>query len=143
MAVFKAYFWKSLALFTRSSVPFSKTEAESQLTLSTWHQRWVMLHYLNATVSFCFSHSEVKLTVASFLSDRIVDEILDALSHCHHRLVSAVHIRSGTPSAVCRDAGQAPGWGCRFFPASYSFATLWPRSYFSSPTLLPDNSRIC
>nr|XP_035968111.1 F-actin-uncapping protein LRRC16A isoform X8 [Halichoerus grypus] len=30
--------------------------------------------------------SEVKLTVASFLSDRIVDEILDALSHCHHRL---------------------------------------------------------
>jgi len=87
--------------------------------------------------------SEVKLTVASFLSDRIVDEILDALSHCHHRLVSAVHIRSGTPSAVCRDAGQAPGWGCRFFPASYSFATLWPRSYFSSPTLLPDNSRIC
>ncbi|KAK1328828.1 hypothetical protein QTO34_010997 [Cnephaeus nilssonii] len=30
--------------------------------------------------------SEVKLTVASFLSDRIVDELLDALSHCHHRL---------------------------------------------------------
>uniref|UniRef100_A0A673TZ90 Capping protein regulator and myosin 1 linker 1 n=1 Tax=Suricata suricatta TaxID=37032 RepID=A0A673TZ90_SURSU len=30
--------------------------------------------------------SEVKLTVASFLSDRIVDEILDALSHCHHKL---------------------------------------------------------
>ncbi|KAK2112871.1 hypothetical protein P7K49_007137 [Saguinus oedipus] len=29
---------------------------------------------------------EVKLTVASFLSDRIVDEILDALSHCHHKL---------------------------------------------------------
>ncbi|KGL94025.1 Leucine-rich repeat-containing protein 16A, partial [Charadrius vociferus] len=32
--------------------------------------------------------SEVKLTVASFLSDRVVDEILDALSHCHHKLVS-------------------------------------------------------
>ncbi|XP_075389345.1 F-actin-uncapping protein LRRC16A [Tenrec ecaudatus] len=30
--------------------------------------------------------SEVKLTVASFLSDRIVDEILDALSSCHHKL---------------------------------------------------------
>ncbi|XP_032197159.1 F-actin-uncapping protein LRRC16A [Mustela erminea] len=30
--------------------------------------------------------SEVKLTVASFLSDRIVDEILDALSRCHHKL---------------------------------------------------------
>nr|XP_013796512.1 PREDICTED: leucine-rich repeat-containing protein 16A isoform X1 [Apteryx mantelli mantelli]XP_013796536.1 PREDICTED: leucine-rich repeat-containing protein 16A isoform X1 [Apteryx mantelli mantelli] len=30
--------------------------------------------------------SEVKLTVASFLSDRVVDEILDALSHCHHKL---------------------------------------------------------
>ncbi|XP_068093101.1 F-actin-uncapping protein LRRC16A isoform X2 [Hyperolius riggenbachi] len=30
--------------------------------------------------------SEVKLTVASFLSDRIVDEILDALSSSHHRL---------------------------------------------------------
>ncbi|XP_075069271.1 F-actin-uncapping protein LRRC16A isoform X2 [Mixophyes fleayi] len=30
--------------------------------------------------------SEVKLTVASFLSDRIVDEILDALSSSHHKL---------------------------------------------------------
>ncbi|XP_049620900.1 F-actin-uncapping protein LRRC16A isoform X2 [Suncus etruscus] len=30
--------------------------------------------------------SEVKLTVASFLADRIVDEILDALSNCHHKL---------------------------------------------------------
>ncbi|XP_041422275.1 F-actin-uncapping protein LRRC16A isoform X4 [Xenopus laevis] len=30
--------------------------------------------------------SEVKLTVASFLSDRIVDEILDALSNSHHKL---------------------------------------------------------
>uniref|UniRef100_A0A8C9EN35 Capping protein regulator and myosin 1 linker 1 n=1 Tax=Pavo cristatus TaxID=9049 RepID=A0A8C9EN35_PAVCR len=30
--------------------------------------------------------SEVKLTVASFLSDRVVDEILDALSQCHHKL---------------------------------------------------------
>nr|XP_033790380.1 F-actin-uncapping protein LRRC16A isoform X3 [Geotrypetes seraphini] len=30
--------------------------------------------------------SEVKLTVASFLSDRIVDEILDALSHSHLKL---------------------------------------------------------
>uniref|UniRef100_A0A8C5JXK9 Capping protein regulator and myosin 1 linker 1 n=1 Tax=Jaculus jaculus TaxID=51337 RepID=A0A8C5JXK9_JACJA len=30
--------------------------------------------------------SEVKLTLASFLSDRIVDEILDALSCCHHKL---------------------------------------------------------
>uniref|UniRef100_A0A8C5MQY3 Capping protein regulator and myosin 1 linker 1 n=1 Tax=Leptobrachium leishanense TaxID=445787 RepID=A0A8C5MQY3_9ANUR len=30
--------------------------------------------------------SEVKLTVASFLSDRIVDEILDALSISHHKL---------------------------------------------------------
>ncbi|XP_075172184.1 F-actin-uncapping protein LRRC16A [Anomaloglossus baeobatrachus] len=29
---------------------------------------------------------EVKLTVASFLSDRIVDEILDALSSSHHKL---------------------------------------------------------
>ncbi|KFV04808.1 Leucine-rich repeat-containing protein 16A, partial [Tauraco erythrolophus] len=32
--------------------------------------------------------SEVKLTVASFLSDRVVDEILDALSHCHHKLLA-------------------------------------------------------
>ncbi|KAM6277583.1 F-actin-uncapping protein LRRC16A isoform 3-T3 [Spheniscus humboldti] len=40
--------------------------------------------------------SEVKLTVASFLSDRVVDEILDALSHCHHRL--ADHLtRRGKP----------------------------------------------
>ncbi|XP_053101591.1 F-actin-uncapping protein LRRC16A isoform X2 [Hemicordylus capensis] len=42
--------------------------------------------------------SEVKLTVASFLSDRIVDEILDALSHCHHKL--ADHLtRRGKPLA--------------------------------------------
>ncbi|XP_019379392.1 PREDICTED: F-actin-uncapping protein LRRC16A isoform X3 [Gavialis gangeticus] len=40
--------------------------------------------------------SEVKLTVASFLSDRIVDEILDALSHSHHKL--ADHLtRRGKP----------------------------------------------
>ncbi|XP_038627078.1 F-actin-uncapping protein LRRC16A isoform X1 [Tachyglossus aculeatus] len=40
--------------------------------------------------------SEVKLTVASFLSDRIVDEILDALSNCHHKL--ADHLtRRGKP----------------------------------------------
>ncbi|KAF7245230.1 F-actin-uncapping protein LRRC16A [Varanus komodoensis] len=40
--------------------------------------------------------SEVKLTVASFLSDQIVDEILDALSHCHHKL--ADHLtRRGKP----------------------------------------------
>ncbi|XP_053570791.1 F-actin-uncapping protein LRRC16A isoform X2 [Bombina bombina] len=32
--------------------------------------------------------SEVKLTVASFLSDRIVDEILDALSTSHHKLAN-------------------------------------------------------
>nr|XP_054361635.1 F-actin-uncapping protein LRRC16A [Mirounga angustirostris] len=51
---------------------------------------------LNATVSFCFSHSEVKLTVASFLSDRIVDEILDALSHCHHRLADHFSRRAKT-----------------------------------------------
>ncbi|KAM7174249.1 F-actin-uncapping protein LRRC16A isoform 4-T4 [Macrochelys suwanniensis] len=40
--------------------------------------------------------SEVKLTVASFLSDRIVDEILDALSHCHHKLADHL-IRRGKP----------------------------------------------
>uniref|UniRef100_A0A803TST7 Capping protein regulator and myosin 1 linker 1 n=1 Tax=Anolis carolinensis TaxID=28377 RepID=A0A803TST7_ANOCA len=40
--------------------------------------------------------SEVKLTVASFLSDRVVDEILDALSLCHHKL--ADHLtRRGKP----------------------------------------------
>ncbi|XP_075441681.1 F-actin-uncapping protein LRRC16A isoform X2 [Ascaphus truei] len=40
--------------------------------------------------------SEVKLTVASFLSDRIVDEILDALSTSHHKL--ADHLtRRGKP----------------------------------------------
>uniref|UniRef100_A0A8C9EMX4 Capping protein regulator and myosin 1 linker 1 n=1 Tax=Pavo cristatus TaxID=9049 RepID=A0A8C9EMX4_PAVCR len=36
--------------------------------------------------------SEVKLTVASFLSDRVVDEILDALSQCHHKLVSSFRL---------------------------------------------------
>uniref|UniRef100_A0A8C0ZRD8 F-actin-uncapping protein LRRC16A n=1 Tax=Castor canadensis TaxID=51338 RepID=A0A8C0ZRD8_CASCN len=40
--------------------------------------------------------SEVKLTVASFLSDRIVDEILDALSHCHHKLADHFSRRSKT-----------------------------------------------
>lgn len=47
----------------------------------------------------------MKLTVASFLSDRIVDEILDALSHCHHELVSAVVICTGQPGSFCGDAG--------------------------------------
>uniref|UniRef100_A0A8C2UMX3 Capping protein regulator and myosin 1 linker 1 n=1 Tax=Chinchilla lanigera TaxID=34839 RepID=A0A8C2UMX3_CHILA len=40
--------------------------------------------------------SEVKLTVASFLSDRIVDEILDALSHCHHKLAEHFSRRGKT-----------------------------------------------
>ncbi|XP_070312338.1 F-actin-uncapping protein LRRC16A isoform X4 [Odocoileus virginianus] len=40
--------------------------------------------------------SEVKLTVASFLSDRIVDEILDALSHCHHKLADHFSRRGNT-----------------------------------------------
>ncbi|XP_055988230.1 F-actin-uncapping protein LRRC16A isoform X6 [Sorex fumeus] len=40
--------------------------------------------------------SEVKLTVASFLADRIVDEILDALSHCHHKLADHFN-RRGKP----------------------------------------------
>uniref|UniRef100_A0A8D1GUY9 Capping protein regulator and myosin 1 linker 1 n=1 Tax=Sus scrofa TaxID=9823 RepID=A0A8D1GUY9_PIG len=40
--------------------------------------------------------SEVKLTVASFLSDRIVDEILDALSHCHHKLADHFSKRGKT-----------------------------------------------
>uniref|UniRef100_A0A8P0P4W0 Capping protein regulator and myosin 1 linker 1 n=1 Tax=Canis lupus familiaris TaxID=9615 RepID=A0A8P0P4W0_CANLF len=47
--------------------------------------------------------SEVKLTVASFLSDRIVDEILDALSHCHHKLTDHFSRRGKTlpePEAI-------------------------------------------
>ncbi|KAM9233562.1 F-actin-uncapping protein LRRC16A isoform 3-T3 [Dugong dugon] len=40
--------------------------------------------------------SEVKLMVASFLSDRIVDEILDALSHCHHKLADHFNRRGET-----------------------------------------------
>ncbi|KAM6185468.1 F-actin-uncapping protein LRRC16A [Rhynchocyon petersi] len=40
--------------------------------------------------------SEVKLTVASFLSDRIVDEILDALSNCHHKLADHFNRRGKT-----------------------------------------------
>ncbi|XP_058523042.1 F-actin-uncapping protein LRRC16A isoform X2 [Ochotona princeps] len=40
--------------------------------------------------------SEVKLTVASFLSDRIVDEILDALSRCHHKLADHFSRRGQT-----------------------------------------------
>ncbi|XP_066208365.1 F-actin-uncapping protein LRRC16A isoform X1 [Saccopteryx leptura] len=40
--------------------------------------------------------SEVKLTVASFLSDRIVDEVLDALSHCHHKLTDHFSRRGRT-----------------------------------------------
>lgn len=35
-----------------------------------------------------FSFSEVKLSLASFLSDRIVDEILEALSGSQNTLVS-------------------------------------------------------
>lgn len=36
--------------------------------------------------------SEVKLAVASFLSDRIVDEILESLSRSQHTLVGVLFI---------------------------------------------------
>ncbi|KAM5294109.1 F-actin-uncapping protein LRRC16A isoform 2-T2 [Glossophaga mutica] len=56
--------------------------------------------------------SEVKLTVASFLSDRIVDEILDALSHSHHKLTEHFARRGRTlPAAEALDlelAGEKP-----------------------------------
>lgn len=47
-----------------------------------------------------FSCSEVKLSVASFLSDRIVDEILDALSSSHHKLVRKPKRRSPVPLKI-------------------------------------------
>ncbi|XP_009981403.1 PREDICTED: leucine-rich repeat-containing protein 16A, partial [Tauraco erythrolophus] len=56
--------------------------------------------------------SEVKLTVASFLSDRVVDEILDALSHCHHKLVNLkLKMPSGCniESLVKNSASACPG----------------------------------
>ncbi|KAF6074113.1 capping protein regulator and myosin 1 linker 1 [Phyllostomus discolor] len=52
--------------------------------------------------------SEVKLTVASFLSDRIVDEILDALSHSHHTLTEHFARRGRTlPAAEAPDVEPA------------------------------------
>ncbi|XP_036309002.1 F-actin-uncapping protein LRRC16A isoform X2 [Pipistrellus kuhlii] len=52
--------------------------------------------------------SEVKLTVASFLSDRIVDELLDALSHCHHRLSDHFSRRGrALPASEASDAKPA------------------------------------
>ncbi|EOA94757.1 Leucine-rich repeat-containing protein 16A, partial [Anas platyrhynchos] len=61
--------------------------------------------------------SEVKLTVASFLSDRVVDEILDALSHCHHKLVSpfASALLNGVPCLAFHLL--------RASPSSFSFLT--------------------
>lgn len=44
--------------------------------------------------------------MASFLSDRIVDELLDALSHCHHRLVSLDP--EGPPSSPVCASRQVP-----------------------------------
>ncbi|XP_037008924.2 F-actin-uncapping protein LRRC16A isoform X2 [Artibeus jamaicensis] len=52
--------------------------------------------------------SEVKLTAASFLSDRIVDEILDALSHSNHRLTEHFARRGRTlPAAEAPDVELA------------------------------------
>ncbi|KAB0355026.1 hypothetical protein FD755_022485, partial [Muntiacus reevesi] len=51
--------------------------------------------------------SEVKLTVASFLSDRIVDEILDALSHCHHKLMTPKSKRKTIHSRMLRPVSRA------------------------------------
>ncbi|XP_036907294.1 F-actin-uncapping protein LRRC16A isoform X2 [Sturnira hondurensis] len=52
--------------------------------------------------------SEAKLTAASFLSDRIVDEILDALSHSHHRLTEHFARRGRTlPAAEALDVELA------------------------------------
>lgn len=67
--------------------------------------------------------SEVKLTVASFLSDRIVDEILDALSRCHHKLVSAEHMLRPSESAMLRDNNVPSGEAC-FVVMFHSFAAL-------------------
>lgn len=74
----------------------------------------------------------MKLTVASFLSDRIVDEILDALSHCHHKLVSAVGIgvgHAGSSSAMMQGRLQFGGRGS--LSTFYSFAVLWARVLLS------------
>ena len=38
----------------------------------------------------------------------------------------------------CCEAGQAPTWGCGFFPAFYSFATLWAKILLFPPTVLPN-----
>lgn len=83
VALFKGYFWYSLVLSPYSSSPFSKV---------AWPHRRMLLPPPNTgwKASLPFGvRSEVKLTVASFLSDRIVDEILEALSSSHRKLVSA------------------------------------------------------
>lgn len=50
---------------------------------------------------FFLSVSEVKLSLASFLSDRIVDEILEALSTSQHALVSFYFILSHQGYSYC------------------------------------------
>lgn len=52
----------------------------------------------------------MKLTVASFLSDRIVDEILEALSSSHRKLVSVGVGAGARRSANSAGAGPAQ-WG--------------------------------
>lgn len=45
--------------------------------------------------------SEVKLSVASLLSDRIVDEILESLSRSQHTLVGVLAVRVSISLSVC------------------------------------------
>uniref|UniRef100_A0A3P8SR43 CARMIL C-terminal domain-containing protein n=1 Tax=Amphiprion percula TaxID=161767 RepID=A0A3P8SR43_AMPPE len=65
--------------------------------------------------------SEVKLSIASFLSDRIADEILESLSRSQHTLVSVLsaHVSAGLlvclsfcffilPSSICLSPGRSP-----------------------------------
>lgn len=102
MAVLKAYFWKSSSLFTHPRVlPADLTHVAPGAADA------FPLPQLKRLPALWVSRSEVKLTVASFLSDRIVDEILDALSHSHHKLVSALPPSSST-SRLCLRERRAP-----------------------------------
>lgn len=144
MAVVKAHLWKSLALFTRSYIPFSKTERNH-----SWPYRQ------SIRGGWCFSLAQIKMLLCPFAFHVVrwswqwppscpIGLWTKSWMRCHTAITNWwVLCPSGVGLRLWSSvtAGQAPGWGGASFPHLTPLQLSGPWSYFSSPTLLPDDSR--
>lgn len=130
MAVFKAYCWKSLALFTRSYIPFSKTKAESVDLINTASGVGDEFSLAQIKMLLCPSAFHIVKWSWQWPPSCLIGLWTRSWMHCHTAIINWWVLWTswgGLPVVVCCDAGQAPGWGCGFFPASYSFTALWAK----------------